>query len=86
MSVARMASVANTLPCVLASYKKKNKAIRNVGRRTGSERRVGGYSADDGVVGGGHFVEDAVDALQFLFTLRRHSVVRLVVKLHRTTL
>ena len=47
---------------------------------------MGGYSADDGVVGGGHFVEDAVDALQLLFTLRRHSVVRLVVKLHRTTL
>ena len=44
------------------------------------------YATDDGVVGRGDFVEYSVDALQLLLALRRHAVVRLVVKLHRPAL
>lgn len=40
---------------------------------------------DDGVIGGGDFVEDAVDALQLLLVLDGDAVVGLVVVLHGTT-
>ena len=40
------------------------------------------YLSDDGIIGGGDLVEDAVDALQLLLVLRRHAVVVLGVVLH----
>lgn len=47
------------------------------------EARGGGADlSDDGVICGGDFVEDAVDAFQLLHVLACDAVVRLVVELH----
>ncbi len=44
------------------------------------------YLTYDGVVRGGHGVEDPVDAIQTLLVLRRHAVELLVVELQGSTL
>lgn len=57
----------------------------------GGQYRVGGVHvalglgqlANDGIVGGGHRVEDPIDSLQRLLALHVHAVVRLVVILER---
>lgn len=41
------------------------------------------YAANDGVVGGGHRMEDAVDALQFALVLRVDAVENAVEVLER---
>ena len=54
--------------------------------RTKREYCVRLYLSDDGIVRGGHFVKDAVDAPQLLLILRGDAVVLLVVVFHSSTL
>lgn len=85
ISVARMASVANTLPCVLASCETgEGEAVHSRRSSRGppaAAQPPRAHLADDGVVGGGDCVEDPLDATQRLLAPRGDAVEGLVVVL-----
>lgn len=92
IKVAKMASVANTLPWVLASWREernkqscKKAAKHRVQTAMHFQATYFFYLADDGVVGGSNSVEDPFDALQLLLVAGGDSIKGLIVVLQSTT-